>query len=84
MVSKENLNFSNRKLVFYEVHFFMFQRVIIIVVSDPPEPPPIDVANIGTTEVNVPFKTKKKLNNDKPVRSVCSLLSRLCQVALSL
>lgn len=78
------MNFSNRKLVFYEVHFFMFQHVIIIVVSDPPKPPQINVDNIGTTEVNVPFKNKQKLNNGKPVRSVCSLLSRLCQVALSL
>lgn len=62
----------------------MFQCVIIIVVSDPPKPRSIDEASIGTTEVKVAFTTKQNLTNGKPVRSVCSLLFRLCQVASSL
>ena len=36
--------------------------------SDPPTAPTPPDGNIGTTEVSVPFKTKRELNNGKRVR----------------
>ena len=58
-------------VVFVVVFVCLFSFLFFyIVFSDPPTAPTPPDGNIGTTEVSVPFKTKKKLSNDKPVRSV--------------